>query len=261
MSLNGSNNRSKVNSWRSNPDHIASELKSRRLYGETRGTKFESDTLVVRKNIQEAQSYATSSSSHLGSSSAPSEQKGMQMSLFGSGSSKGLSRSTNGGGSRGSYSGFFEKMARDAEAAKRADASGQPVQSTGGSTSSWTKGMSSAVPDDKRAALERHLRRVQEMANSCQAAGVSPLQTAQPQTFAQPQIAEAAALPLNPDLPTVSTPEPVAPDSTTLNKEMFLSVRNRIGGLLLHELPPEVTAELRQIGKELGDLAASLGQQ
>lgn len=261
MSLNGSNNRSKVNSWRSNPDYIASELKSRRLYGETRGTKFESDTLVVRKNIQEAQSYATSSSSHLGSSSAPSEQRGMQMSLFGSGSSKGLSRSTNGGGSRGSYSGFFEKMARDAEASKHAESTSQPVQSTGGSTSSWTKGMSSAVPEDKRAALERHLRRVQEMANGCQAAGVSPLQTAQPQTFSQPQTAAVAALPLNSDMPTVFPSASVSSGPVEINKELFLSVRNRIGGLLLHELPPEVTAELRQIGKELGDLAASLGEQ
>jgi hypothetical protein len=261
MSISG-NNKSKVNSWRSNPDHIASELKSRRLYGETRGTKFETDTLVVRKNITEAQGYTTSSSSHIGTTPQPEQSRGMQMSLFGSGSSKGLSRSSSNGGNKGSYSGFFEKMAREAESAKKAADSGQPLPATGGSTSSWVKGMSSAVPSDKRAALERHLRRVQEMASSCQAAGVSPLQTAQPQTFSQTHVPQAMSAPMEVanELPSAPAQAAEAVASVGLNRELFLSVRNRIGGLLLHELPPEVTSELRQIGKELEQLADSVSQ-
>jgi hypothetical protein len=254
MRENDTNRKSKFGSWSdSNPRHIAEELKSRKLYNETRGTKFESDTRIVKQTESRA------------SRAAPEPVRGSQgsMGLFGN-----SSRRSSGG------SNFFEKLMRDAQSNN-----GSAPQAGKPNTSSWMKGMSSNVPQDKRGALERQLKWMATLE-----AGASPQQApTQQMHFQQPpgqqpaqqmmpvQPAPAQAMPPMGEVfgMIAAAPQSAPPTDTgalraalaqPANRELFTNIRNRIATLLLHELPPDVTADLRQIARELEQLNGQLGQ-
>jgi hypothetical protein len=260
MRDNSTSSRSKFSSWGTDKaEHIASELKSRRLYNETRGTQFEGDTKIVRD--REGQTEAPS---------APAGNTSRNMGKSSPQSTMGLLSSSRGTRSLGG-SNFFEKLARDAQT----DPGAQQAQSKG-STSSWLRGMGGNVPQDKRGALERQLKWMAKLEAGTPPAATHPsqqmhlMQNPQPSTPTHLQAADPGGQELSPMPPMqdmigtiADTPpqaQPLVNDSLKAaliqpaNAALFASIRNRIGNLLLNELPPDVTAELRLIGKDLEDL-------
>jgi hypothetical protein len=267
MRENTNNTRSKFSSWRNtDPKHIADEIKSRRLYNENRGTKFDSDTVVVKNRHEDC-----------GCAQNPSEPKHMAqstMGLFGSSSSK--------GGNGKSSSSFFKRLVEDAENGRNPYGS----SGTGGQagSSSWVKGMSSAVPEGKRASLEKHLKWMAKFEGNGQqtAQQAAPVQAMVPP---QQQVQQMPSVfPVSQMMPVQSSAQPMQPmgqviDNLVTNQmtsqqvgmeglqnaisqpvsgEVFKTMKNRVAALLLHDLPPDVTAELRQIARELDQMNSAM---
>jgi hypothetical protein len=258
-----------------NPAHIAEELKSRKLYNETRGTQFASDTVVVRNRptqsgreaVQEPQSDNLSRVLTNGGQKKSGSQNTMGML---SGSSSKTSRSGGGG--------IFEKLMRDAQTDPSA-----PSSSPKG-TSAWMKGMNSNIPADKRGALERQLKWMAKVESGAPSSDSQPhptqqLHLAQPQQqYAPPQQTQGGNFgqPMSPmgqlvngilSDPVQAVAAPAANNDTLkasmilpANRDIFNSVRLRIANLLLNDLPPQVTSELRQMAKELEQLNSSINQ-
>jgi hypothetical protein len=267
MRENANNTRSKFSSWKNtDPKHIADEIKSRRLYNENRGTRFDSDTVVVKNKHGDC-----------GCAQDPSEPKHMAqstMGLFGSSSSK--------GGNGKSSSSFFKRLVEDAEAGRNPYGSNGAGGQSG--SSSWVKGMSSEVPADKRASLEKHLKWMAKFEGNGQQ-GVQQQAPAQvmvpppqplqqmPSVFPISQMmpVQSSSLSMQPmgqviDNIVSNQQAPAAlsreglqnPISQPASGEVFRAMKNRVAALLLHDLPPEVTAELRQIARELDQLNSSM---
>jgi hypothetical protein len=267
MRDSATNTKSKFGSWRqSDPKHIADEIKSRRLYNETRGTKFESDTVVVKNK-------------HVASSIDPQDPRQTTqstMGLFGSSTSRGSSAKS---------SSFFKRLVDDAESGRNPYAANGSNGAAG--SSSWVKGMSSDVSPDKRASLEKHLKWMAKFENNPQQQNPQAMPSNQMMSPQQPVMQMSQGFPVAQMLPvqsscqTVSPMQPMgqvidnlvstqqaAPQASSealiqalsqpANKEIFKTMKNRIAALLLHDLPPEVTAELRQIARELDQLNSTL---
>jgi len=133
--------------------------------------------------------------------------------------------------------------------------------------SSWVKGMSSSVPSEKRASIERHLKWMAKMENGQQHLNMA----------STAPVTQVSAQPIQPMAPIGQVVESIVPNSTgskepTLsasdavkaalsqpgNMEVFNAIKTEIGSLLLYDLPPEVTSKLRQIGKQLDQLNSSV---
>ena len=244
------NIKSKYGSWsNSNPRHIEDELKSRRLYNETRGTQFKSETVVVKNREREtASDYVHSQSTE--PAKKPSSQ--CTMGLFSS------SMSGSGGGKGGGSARMFERLMKDAESGANPYAHSNGNSS---SASSWTKGISNNIPCDKKASIERHLKWMSKLESDKQQQHLAPAQQPQAVGELHPGVNAPEAL----SLPQPEEPSNFAVDNSMKellskpeNMNLFNSIRNRIGNLLLYDLPVEVTAELRQLGKDLEQLNSYL---
>jgi len=260
MKENGlSNIRSKYASLeKREPQHIQDAIKSRRLYNETRGTQFQSDTMVVRNRNIEAQPNAPQ----------PESRRPSQNTM-------GLFRTSSGGRSGGkSYSSFFDRMLKDAQTGGDPSANRQK-----GGSSSWVKGMSSSVSSDKRDALERQLKRVAQLELASKQSSMAPLQSEVQTVQTVPAQQPAAASPLQPlgsQIPGIISEQQAAQQvhdtvqeplidsravraalAQPVNRALFSSIRGRIGNLVMHDLPADVTSELRQIARELDQLNSS----
>lgn len=239
------------------PQHIQDAIKSRRLYNETRGTQFQSDTMVVRNRNVEAQPNAPQPAARR----APQSTMGI------------FSSSSSGGRSGGkSYSSFFDRMLKDAQSGGDPSANRQKAGS-----SSWVKGMSNSasLSSDKRDALERQLKRVAQMELASKQPGMAPLQGEVQTVQSVPSQEPAAAEPLQPfgaQIPDIISEQPAhaavqeplmdvravrAALAQPANRALFSSIRGRIGNLIMHDLPADVTGELRQIARELDQLNSS----
>jgi hypothetical protein len=283
-------NRSKYNWKSSDPKDISDGLKSRRLYGETRGTQFKTETKIVRQNPSDGDcGCAPASHESLSRSMSSGDSKrGSQstMGLFGSPSSKG-SRAFGG-------SGIFEKLMREAQT----DPSAQTSKSS--NPASWMRGVNSNVSEDKRGALERQLKRVAQLEMASKQSHLSAIPPAPMTSSApvsqeinlQPQVPQYASPPapapmhliqLASSAPSSSSPlQPMGDIAADLaagqnasittqnalnsmllkpeNREIFRSMRTVLGDVLLsYELPPEVTEKLRKMAKDLADLDKQLG--
>ncbi|MBU0761950.1 MAG: hypothetical protein KKD39_02900 [Candidatus Altiarchaeota archaeon] len=263
MRLNGSEEkRSRFSSWcRGDSDRVATEIRTRQMYGQNHGIDFDSQTVVMKgtkrqfcDSIQERTSDIIKSTMDY---SQPRKSSQSTMGLFG-GSNGSTSKKSCGNG-------FFDKILRDIDADEKPKKQCSP---------SWIKGIGGDVPKDKRMSIERSLKWMEERFDE---KVVAP-------NMHQPE------LPVD-GLPMIGAPADVAgvngqiyegngktfegngkadvakemiyisaSMSKAVESDVFMSLRSRIGTLLLQDLPEPVTAELRQMGKELEELSLNMKQ-
>ncbi|MFH0861401.1 MAG: hypothetical protein V1875_00080 [Candidatus Altiarchaeota archaeon] len=282
-------NRSKY-SWKtSDPRDISDGLKSRKLYNETRGTKFQTETKIVRNDSSGGDcGCLPSSNDSLGKAMSSGDGKRnaqSTMGLFGSSSSKG-SRAFGG-------SGIFEKLMREAQT----DPGSQATKSS--NPASWMRGVNSNVSDDKRGALERQLKRVAQLEAASKQSHLSAIPPA-PMVSSAPVSQESNQAPAQPMYPAPPSPAPMhliqlaqssanppqllqpmgeiaaslasglQPASSGFNpvgsmlskvenREIFMSMRTSLGEILLaHELPGDVAEKLRKMARDLSELDRQL---
>jgi hypothetical protein len=232
MMVNGSTERrSRFSSWcRGDSDRVSRELRVRQMYNPATGKAYNSSNHTMphsRKEVcdrtQERMSEVIKSSVE---HSEPKKTSQSTMCLFGS-----CSPSTKSG------NGFFNKILRevDAESSKKKK-----------SSKSWMKGMGN-VPQEKKASIERTLKWMEEKLEDKSEEPDIPM------LFGGNGIQEGNGKIQSPEIP--ASDENMV---SALRSDVFISIRSRIGNLLLQDLSEPVTAELRQMGKELEQLSQTL---
>ncbi len=244
MRLNGSEDRrSKYSSWcRGDSDRVAAELRTRQMNAQKSGVDYGSETVVTRasrSNVCDVRQERNSEVLREGlEASKPKKSSQSTMGIFGNTSSSTRKSSGNG---------FFDKILKDMDVNA---SSKQPAQKK-----SWIKGVGDTVPQDKRASIERSLKWMEQRFDdkpvaSPACSGPDALFEGNGKSFegnGQAQVAETM----------VAVSECM---SKAVQSDVFMSIRSRLGNLLLQDLPEGVTQELRQMGKELENLSTSFKQ-
>jgi|GEM_PF-5412993 len=125
----------------------------------------------------------------------------------------------------GSASGFFQRVLSDINSR---DSASQPAK-----PKKWAEGISEAVPKEKKTSIERSLSWMEKNFEK---------------DLSKP--VESNAVPVS------EKAEPQMSDA--LKSDVFRQIRQRVANMLLHDLPHEVTAELRTLGRELEQMSATV---